>query len=356
MTKKKHGWLHHLFLTCAMLLAMWVVSFYPAREWDFIGDIALIACIVIAICGFALLYFKRLRYMLVLGLCLLSLPALSQVTGCEDEMKISKEAGDLCVYQKLISSADANAMKNYSNKFDPRDEMKSAEERANHMKMMNIADDIVQAYNNLTDIYKEGKMANCNLVDSAGTESVKQRIGTLHNNRDILCAAFALESLDEIYTGSHAERQVESVPMMLGDEKMQCWACDVVYLILVLGNVLSNRVAPAVCHVSMVFLSIGFAFWIALKVGMLLLNHNIDGKEYGGPQFFKEFLTRSLCVGLVALILAPTANQYNPAKPIVGLDGNLNREQTLLDEAYSAFINPILGLISGMGIEISKNI
>ena len=358
MSRKKMTLISRILWAFGMCFGIWLISIMPTDILNTISMISFLICVVVLVGGFGFLYFKRLRHMLVLFIAMLCLPSLvmaEEEDQCAPLYKESVERGDWCAYQ-MTEKAEGDGLCSYMKKFNPSRKM-SARDLEKHRVKVNSADAIVESYEALTDNYKASVdgFGQCILVDSTQGRSVAERRKELVKNNSKLCCAMALQTLDQMYTGGNAERKVETVPMMLADEKMQCWACDVVYLLIVLGNSMAYRVAPAVSMVAMLFLGIAFAVWILVKVGMLILNRDMSGKEYAGPQFFKDLFARSMWVGIVALILVDTANLFDPTAKTKA-DLNKSAGNTLLNAVYTDVMSPVLELISGLAIELSDSL
>ena len=354
--KRIKKYLKHIFSILGVLVAMWLISFIPAWLLNGVAAVSLVLSAILAIVLVCLCVKKMHKVLVVLLFVGLVFPAFAaEIEECERYDRSSVEEGNFCRYNILTESAGAKLC-SYIKSFDPT-KAKKGKDDEEMREQVNNANKIVQSYNELLEHQQRGLSSSCNLIkDEDKNKSVAEKRNILSNNSGAICCAWAMQSLFQIYTAENGERLVETVPMMMAEEKMQCWPCDVVYLLITLANTMAYRSAPAMASVAIFFLKWFFVFWLVLKVGALFIGRNFDGKAYTGPQFIKELFIRLVCVILAALVLIGTAEQVDD-KTVTNMTRlHITRKETLLDEAYQKIVNPPFELIAGLGIEMTSTL
>ncbi len=347
----------HLVRLLQMLMAlgiMWLLSFLPVELLNSIGIVSLILALLLfgVLC---VIYFKKTRHIAcILMVLMIGLPTLARtLEDCDEYDNSSVDEGNFCRYNVLIDEVGGDICGSMKS-FDPR-KVKTGNDATELREQVNIADKIVQSYNELNETYQNKLNGSCKVLTAEdNNKSQSERLKILNGNNSPLCCAWAMQSKFQLYAAQNGERQVETVPMMLADSKMQCWPCEVVYLLVTLANTMTYRSAPSMCAIGLFFLKWMMVFWLVLKIGCLFINRNFDGKPYALGDFLKELLTRTCMVILVALVLSGTANQLTD-KSVTNLSRiDAVREPTLLDEAYQELINPPFEFISALGIEATR--
>ena len=351
--KKIKGHLIRVGLMIGFLAFMWVLSLIPAWLLNSIGGICL--ALAILVMGYLLMYYKMACrvgcFLLMIGLAF-AVSARS-LEDCDEYDKSSVDEGNYCRYNVLADEV-GSSLCGYMKTFNPS-QAKTGQDSIRLQENVNNASKLVQFYNDLKEPYQRSLSSGCKVVTKEDKDkSPAERLKILRSNNSPLCCAWAMQSEFQIYTSQNGERQIETVPMMMADEKLQCWPCDVVYLLITLANTMSYRSAPTMAGVAMFFLKWMFIFWIVFKIGCLFLNRNYDGKPYGGKQFIKDLFARVLCVALAAIILADTAAQMGDTTVTNSTRINTVREKTILDDVYQRVANPIFEGIAAVGIEMSQ--
>ena len=307
---------HILFVSLALGM-VWLASFIPSWVLNAIAILAFVGSIFLALL-LGLIYLKKKNVIV----CLLAVLGFTcsvharSIEDCDMIYAASIEEGNYCRYMVLTDMYESGICK-YIKTFNPTKAL-SGDPEKELQEQVNNADKIVQGYSELDKAHQDYESGACRLLTAEEQEkSVDERRTILKANSSAICCAWALQTLNQIYTSQNGERKIETVPMMLSDKRNQCWPCDVVYLLITLANTLAYRSAPAMAAVAMMFLKWFFIFWIALKIGALFMNRDFARDKKGNPQpydgkkFLKELLARSCWVGLAALILMDTAKQLD---------------------------------------------
>ena len=345
--KKIKYLLNRLCFVGVALFGIWGCSFLPTTLLSEMGKVfwVLSGFVLAVFCVLCLKRYKKTAMMIVL--CFLCGSAQAQLEDtCAVAMQSSVEEGNLCLYKEMLAKFGEQTC-TFVKSFNPTKVKESPSEREEMLERVANADGILDAYNALDEGRKKAEALNCKRSPSEGTTL------SATNKEHPVCCAENLQSLYQIYNSQFASRDIETVPTMLMDEKNQCWVCDVVYILINLANTMAYRAAPQMALVAMFFLRWAFVFWLVLKIGMLFLNKNINGKPYSGSAFFQELLIRLLCVGLAAIVLTDTAQKASDS-PISVMPAS--EKGTMLDEAYSKLLNPPLALIAEVGINVSDNL
>ncbi len=354
MTKLKQHLLRLLQMGLALGL-MGLISFLPSWLLNGIGVISL----VVALCLFCFMCFlylkKRHRFVCVLLGCFACFSAFARdIDECASIYLSSVAEGNFCQYNVLVEEYGAGVC-SFMKTFNPT-RAYTGDAATNLQEYVNRADKIVQGYNELDEARQASLSGGCKLLTpDDDNKSTGDRLKILTNNNAPICCAWALQSKYQMYTAQNGERQIETVPMMLANDKMQCWPCDVVYLLITLANTMAYRSAPGMAAVGLFFLKWMLIFWIIIKIGCMFLNRNTNGKPYGLGSFLKELFARLCWAGLAALIISGTAAQLD-TKTIVRVKAGSDpaRPETLLDKAYKDVINPPFEMIAAMGIEMAS--
>ena len=353
MKKIKRHLLHLLQMGLALGI-MALLSFLPVELLNGIGTVSLIIALILfgVMC---IIYFKRVRsiacFLMILVLSFSSFAR--SIEDCDAYDLSSVQEGNFCRSNVLEETLGSDVCK-YMKTFNPS-KVKTGDEQTKMQTIVNDADKIVQAYNELEDSYKNSLSGSCQtLTLEDNNKSQAERLKILNNNNTPICCAWAMQSKYQMYTAQNSERQIETVPMMLAKKKLQCWPCDVVYMLITLANTMAYRSAPSMAAVGLFFLKWMMIFWIILKVGCLFLNRNSDGKPYALGNFLKDMLARVCWAGLAALIISGTAAQLNDKTVTNRSNIYATRKATLLDQAYQKIINPPFEMIAAVGIEIAS--
>ena len=345
----------HLMVAAWMLVGMWFLSLLPASFLNQAANWIFILCVLLTIV-LGCLTLKR-KYFVLIGLCLLktSLCMAQEAEVCAASFDSSLEEGHWCMYSTLVEKYESELC-SYTHSFNPS-KAKSEEAFLELQDHVNMADRIIQAYGDLDKARRSTIGQNCKLLTpEERNANLNVRLKKLQSNNNAVCCAWAMQTLNQIYNAQYAERQVQTVPMILADSKTQCWPCDVVYLLIVLVNTMVFRSAPAMAAAGMFFLEWVFLFWIVVKIGMLLLNRDARGKAYSGAQFFQELFIRFICVAVAALALSGTAAKYNQFSNNSSAYTDFGKDSSMLSKAYQEIINPVFELISTAGIQITKTL
>ena len=305
---------------------------------------------ILAICWLflCLKQFRKMGIVLVALLCGLSASA-RNLEDCDALEESSAAEANYCRYEVNKANSGPKLCK-YIKTFNPTKIKKGDEEQYEMTDTVGAANELVRSYSVLTETYQGNEGVGCKFVtEDKRDASPKEKWNILKQNSDALCCAYAMQSLFQIYSSVNGERQIQTVPMALATEKTaSCWPCDVVYLMITVLNTMTWRSAPAMATIGMFFLKWALAFWLLLRVGMLLLNRNEEGKPYAGSAFLQDVLTRILCVGLAAMLLYSTASQYDTQTL-----GNSSKTRMMPRETL---LNPPLELIAGFGIELADSL
>ena len=353
MKKAKRYFLH--FVEMGMALGMMaLLSLLSPDLLNTIGVISLVTALIL----FALMcviYVKKGRATVcLLAIMMFSFSAMARsLEDCDAFDAASVEEGNFCRYNVLEDTFGSDVCK-YMKTFNPS-KVKTGDAQTKMQLQVNNADKIVQAYNELDDAHQNALSGSCKvLTPEDRNKSQSDRLKILSDNNTPLCCAWALQSKFQMYTAQNGERQVETVPMMLSRSEMQCWPCDVVFLLITLANTMAYRSAPSMAAVGLFFLKWMFIFWIILKIGCLFLNRNYNGKPYMLGDFLKELFARTCWASLAALVIAGTAAQLNDKTVTNKSSIYAARDATLLDQAYARIINPPFEIIAATGIEMAQ--
>ncbi len=352
--KKIKYLLNRLCFVGAALFGIWGCSFLPTTLLSEMGKVfwVLSGFVLAVFCVLCLKRYKKTAMTLVV--CFLCGSAQAQFEDrCAVVMQSSVEEGNWCLYEGMIQKFGSQTC-SFMKSFNPTKVRKRQRDREEMMERIANADGILDAYNALDEGRKNALALNCQRLTPEETElPVQKKVDKLKNATHPVCCAENLQSLYQIYNSQFSSRDIETLPTMLMDEKNQCWVCDVVYILINLANTMAYRAAPQMAVVGLFFLKWAFVFWLVLKIGMLFMNRNINGKPYSGGTFFQELLIRLLCVGLAAIVITDTAQKVNdsPTSAVTDVE-----KGTMLDEAYSKLLNPPLELIAEVGINISDNL
>ena len=346
--------LARLALFCLIAFAIWLVSLCSAELLNTLAVCTFAGSIVMVVVLFCLCFKKRHVAMLLVALCIPGLVLARDREDCAASFKVSAEEGNYCVYEVLTEN-EGEELCAYVKTFNPS-KVQQGEDATKLQARVNVADQLVQSYNDLDEAHQAEAGVGCHLISDTRDMGVSERLQYLQQNNTPMCCAWALQALNQIYTSQYSERQIQTVPMMLADDQMQCWPCDVIYLQIVLANTLAFKSAPAMAAASIFFLKWFFIFWIVIKVGMLFLNRNEQGKGYTAGDFFKELLIRSIWVTLIALILSGTADQYDPNDTLSTTLPDTLEEGSFLDQTYKDIVNPAFEIVAGFGIELTQTL
>lgn len=340
-----------LFISFLMLCSMWVVSLLPAHFLNIAALWAFGGCLLLLMV-FGWITFKK-KYLVFIWLlmgCVHGVVA-QDVNQCEGAFNVSVAEGRWCMYSNTAEQY-GDAVCSYIKSFDPQ-KVKSQDEAYELQTYVNMADRIVQAYNDLDKAHQDSVGSNCSVLTAKDRDSsLKVRLKKLRENSGAICCGWAMQTMNQIYSSQFAERQIQTIPMMLADEKNQCWPCDVIYLLIVLINTLVYSSGPAMAAAGIFFLKWAFIFWLVAKIGMLFLNRGSDRKEYTGSKFLQEFFIRTVLVAVVALILGDTAIKYDTTI-LHSSNASTSHDKTMLESVYQEIVNPIFELIASTGAEMT---
>lgn len=335
---------------CFMLLCMWCISIMPVQALNAVALYLFAACFVLLMVLIGLTL-KR-RHLLFVGLLFLAAKACfaQDASFCEESFNSSVAEGRWCIYLRTTERYGTDVCQGMVS-FNPT---KSTNEET-RQELVNKADAIVQAYNDLDKVKQASVNANCKLLSAEDRDAkIETRVQKLHSNSGPICCAWAMQTLNQIYNSQFAERQVQTVPMMLANDKTQCWPCDVIYLLIVLVNTMAFNSAPIMSKVGLFFIKWMFVFWLAVKVGMLFFNYGADKKAYSGTKFLQELFIRIICVFLAAFILTDTAAKYDATKTTTTTFSK--DDKTALGQVYNHIFNPVFQMISSLGIVTAETL
>lgn len=342
-----------LMISCCMLGCMWLVSLLPAHALDVAALWLFGACFVLLIWWGCFVLKKKCLMLICLLIGFAQVGFAQDAEMCAAAFQASVAEGRWCLFSDM-SEKYGGELCQYIQTFNPS-AVQNTSSSYDLQVHVNMADRIVQAYTELDDYHQRSASANCQfLTPEDRNASLDTRLKKLRANKGAVCCSWAMQTMNQIYSSQFSERQVQTVPMMLADEKNQCWPCDVIYLLIVLINTLAFRSAPAMAAAGVFFLKWAFIFWLVVKIMMLFLNYGSDKKEYGGTKFLQELFARTLCVLAAALILGSTAVQYDKTilKAPAFLSGS--RDKTMLDDVYDTIVNPVFNLVAAAGIDMTQ--
>ena len=337
-----------------MLCCMWLISLLPARALD-IAALCMFGCCFLVMVAFSVFVLKK-KYFVFLWMIFgcANITMAQDINACSAAFDVSVAEGRWCLYSNTVEQYGRDVC-NYIQSFQPQN-VQNQDQTYVLQSHVNMADRIVQAYNDLDKTRQRTVGNNCTFLTAADRKSgLNTRLSKLRQNSSAVCCAWALQTMNQIYSSQYAERQIQTVPMMLADEKNQCWPCDVVYLLIVLVNTMVYRVGPAMAAVGIFFLKWALIFWLVIKIGMLFINRGSDKKEYTATKFFQEFFVRIIFVMVAALALGESALQYENSSSS-HFDLNPYREKTMLDSVYQEIVNPIFEFVSSVGVEMTQTL
>ena len=353
MKIKKVLW--HLIISGTMFACIWLCSLLPVRLIDLLATGTFIA-VFLAFGVLIWLTFKNRHIALLLcAVCVSTICHAQQVDSCASAFATSIEDGRWCTYTTYVNQYETELC-NYIRQVNPNQAQKgtAATEMQEHI---NMADRIVQAFNDLDSGHQSSVNTNCQFLEGEEKDDkLEKRLNKLRANNTGLCCAWAMQTINQIYSSRNATRQEQTVPMILADEKTQCWPCDVIYLLIILVNTMAFLTAPAMAAVGLFFIKCFFMFWLLVKVGQLFLNYDANQKTYGGVQFLKDFFIRVLCISIIAIILGDTAAKYDKSVATNAEYHNLSRNGTNLEQVYQKILNPMFEFVAGFGVKMTHTL
>ena len=326
---------------CLMVLVIIGISKIPVGVTEVIkwtGCILAGVMFVVWLCIFLYKWRKlSLVLLLMVNIGVACAQGIDTEANCDEYEKGAEQ--DRCRYNYLYGTT-GNEICNYMKGFNPLKPLtgdKAIDELEEHIKMAN---NLLSAHRRLQKSYQYDLDRCITTRHGEVDESPSDIMKTMHKNNHPVCCSLALQELHQIYATTHSETRVKTVLSLMADDNMNCWPCDVIFLMATVINTITWNAQPFMSKAALFLVEWIFVFWMLFKVGMLFLG------RLGGAEFLKSFLIQLILLMLACAILIPPSHQINSRL----------RSDTMLDEAYANLLNPPFTLIVSAGAEITRSL